>query len=52
VVMEAENTQSIQVKFNLWQYTGAVEVKFSICRDDFNTCSTTYKIFDANKTLY
>jgi hypothetical protein len=52
VVMEAGNKQPVQVKFNLWQYTGAVEVKFSVCKGDLNTCSTNFTTFDANKTLY
>jgi|JI6StandDraft_1071083.scaffolds.fasta_scaffold50608_2 hypothetical protein len=52
VVMEANNTQPVRVSFNLWQYTGSVEVKFSVCKGEFNTCATDYNKFTENKTIY
>lgn len=52
VVMDANNTKPVRVSFSLWQYTGTVEVKFSVCKGDFNTCATDYKKYAENKTLY
>ena len=52
VVMEANNTKPIRVAVKLWQYTGSVDIKFSVCKGEFNTCSTDYKRFSDNKTLY
>ena len=52
VVMEANSTKPVRVAFKLWQYTGSVEVKFSVCKGEFNTCATDYKKFTENKTIY
>lgn len=50
--MEANNTNKVPVRFKLIQYTGEVELRFSVCKGETSTCATDFKSYSQNKTLY